>query len=85
MPIDSSKFQASDFIAAIHLVNNFEFHGLDRSQFTQAIREILIPESDYPYQDLWIPFDMDERKKKFRTVFEGLSGYMEYINNHPIE
>ena len=85
VPIDRSKFQTSDFFVAIHLVNNFEFHGLDRSQFTQAIREVLIPESDYPYQDLWIPFDMDERKKKFRTVFEDLSGYMEYINNHPIE
>ena len=85
VPIDRSKFQTSDFFVAIHLVNNFEFHGLDRSQFTQAIREVLIPESDYPYQDLWIPFDMDERKKKFRTVFEDLSGYMEYINNYPIE
>ena len=85
MPIDPSKFHTSDFIAAIHLVNNFEFHGLDRSQFTQAIREVLIPEPDYPDQDIWIPFDMDERKKKFRTIFEDLSGYMEYINNHPIE
>ena len=85
VPIDRSKFQTSDFIAAIHLVNNFEFHRLDCSQFTQTLREVLVPEPDYPDQDIWIPFDMDERKKKFRTVFEDLSGYMEYINNHPIE
>ena len=85
VPIDRSKFQTSDFIAAIHLVNNFEFHRLDCSQFTQTLREVLVPEPDYPDQDIWIPFDMDERKKKFRTVFEDLSGYMEYINNYPIE
>ena len=85
MLIDRSGFHSSDFIAALHLVNKFEFHGLDCSQFTQTLREVLVPEPDYPDQDIWIPFDMEERQKKFRTLFENLSDYMNHIRNHPME
>ena len=79
MSVDRSRFQSSDFIAALHLVNKFELHGLDRSQFTQTLREVLVPEPDYPDQDLWIPYDTKEREQKFRKAFEELKYYMDHI------
>jgi hypothetical protein len=50
----------------------------------KMIKELLIPEPGWP-QDLWIPFDMAERKKKFKKAFDELKPYMDHIQKYPIE
>jgi hypothetical protein len=52
--------------------------------FTRVFQETLIPDPSYPVQDMWIPFDMEERKKKFPKAFEELKVYMDYLRDHPV-
>ena len=46
------------------------------------MQELLIPEPGWP-QDLWIPYDMEDRKQKFRRAFHELSDYIEHIQKEP--
>ena len=88
MPIRREQFSIDEFPVAIHVVpdhNHEDFRRCADSLFVQILKDTLVPEPDYPDQDLWIPFDMEERKKKFKTVFKKLAPYIEYIKKHPIE
>lgn len=55
------------------------------SLFAHTLQELLTPDPSYPQQDMWIPFDMAERKKKFPKAFEELKVYMDHIRKYPIE
>ena len=49
--------------------------SIKETGFGRALRSVLVAEPEYP-QDLWIPFDPEERKKKFRTAFRELEPYL---------
>ena len=90
MPISRDFFSIDTFPVAAHITldhGNSDIHGssIPDSLFDQTLREILIPSPDYPDQDLWIPFDMEEREKKFPKAFEELKVYMDHIQKYPIE
>lgn len=34
------------------------------SLLSEVIRKFLVPHPNYPKQDIWIPYDLEERKKK---------------------
>lgn len=90
MPISRDFFSIDTFPVAAHITldhGNSDIHGssIPDSLFNQILREILTPSPDYPDQDLWIPFDMAERKKKFPKAFEELAVYMDHIQKYPIE
>lgn len=81
MPIHPEYYQDNMFPVAIHVPLDYkkgEFYRHAHSLFIQTLVELL-------GTNLWIPYDVAERKKKFPKAFEELKVYMEYINNHPIE
>lgn len=49
--------------------------------FSSVLQELLVPAPDYPDQDMWIPFDMEERKKKFPNAFKELAYYINKLSN----
>ena len=88
MPIDRRKFPTDDFPIAVHVKSastDTRFRSMVDSPFTQILREVLTPSPDYPDQSLWIPYDMAERKKKFKKAFEELKPYMDHIRNNPFD
>lgn len=88
MPFRKYSFNPYFFPVAVHIVLDLKHHpflSLANSLFTQALREALVPEPSYPDQSLWIPFDMEERKKKFPKAFEELKVYMDHIRKYPVE
>lgn len=81
MPLQKDAFSPSFFPVAIHLVPNLEHHSFKSSSnsiFAKTLIDLLGP-------DIWIPFDMEERKKKFPKAFEELKYYMDHIRKYPIE
>ena len=80
MPIDPKRFSTQRFPAAFHVVldlSDSNFCSKD-SLFVEMMRDLLIPEPGWP-QDLWIPYDMEDRKQKFRWTFDELEVYMKQI------
>ena len=87
MPIDPERFPAEQFPATFHVVldlRDSDFSERTVPLFFKMIKELLIPEPGWP-QDLWIPFDMAERKKKFKKAFEELKPYMDHIQKYPVK
>lgn len=81
MPIDPERFPSEQFPATFHVVPNlhgYDFSMLDVPLFVELMHELLTPEPGWP-QDLWIPYDMEDRKQKFRRAFHELSDYIEHI------
>ena len=81
MPIDPERFPAEHFPAAFHVVpdpRDYDFSKRTVPLFFKMIKELLIPEPGWP-QDLWIPYDMEDRKQKFRRAFHELSDYIKHI------
>ena len=67
------------FQIATHIHSNTSPADTDaRSTFVRTLNEVLVPAPGYP-QDLWIPFDLEERKRKYPTAFAELSHFMEAI------
>lgn len=90
MPINRDFFSIDTFPVVAHITldhGNSDTHDsfIPDSLFDQTLREILTPAPDYPDQSLWIPFDMEERKRKFPKAFEELKYYMEHIRKYPVE
>lgn len=90
MPINRDFFSIDTFPVVAHITldhGNSDTHDsfIPDSLFDQTLREILTPAPDYPDQSLWIPFDMEERKKKFPKAFEELEYYMDHIHKYPVE
>lgn len=85
IPIDPERFPAEQFPAAFHVVpdlHGYDFSMWDVPLFVELMQELLTPEPGWP-QDLWIPYDMEERKQKFRSAFQELSNYIEHIQKEP--
>ena len=85
MPIDPERFPAEQFPAAFHVVPDFQdydFSTWNIPRFVRMMKELLTPEPGWP-QDLWIPYDMEDRKQKFRRAFHELSDYIEHIQKEP--
>ena len=85
MPIDPEQFPAKQFPAAFHVVpdlHHYNFSMRDVPLFVRMMKELLTPEPGWP-QDLWIPYDMEDRKQKFRSAFQELSNYIEHIRKEP--
>ena len=81
MPIDPDRFPAEQFPAAFHVVpdlSNYVFFSKHSSLFVELMQELLTPEPGWP-QDLWIPYDMEDRKKKFPRAFQELRDYIKHI------
>ena len=88
MPIDRQKFSSDDFPVAVHVLaqsNGITFRNAGNSPFTQLLTELLIPAPDYPEQNFWIPYNMEERRKKFPDAFKKLAVYMNHIRNNPFD
>lgn len=51
--------------------------------FAKVLRDVLEPAPGYDRNDIWIPFDMEERKKKFPKAFRELEMYMDAIKKDP--
>ena len=89
--IDEAAFSTTEFPVAIEILidKDADLFGkylnpaVNGTYFSAALAELLTPAPDYPDQDLWIPFDMEERKKKFPRAFEELKSCMDYIRKHP--
>lgn len=81
VPLDAAAFpvvmQLSPGIFALLSDNNAT------SLFPQTLQELLGPNAAHPDRDMWIPFDMEERKKKFPEAFEELKPYFDYIKRNP--
>ena len=87
MPIRKDCFPADKFTTAIHIKldwDDWDLRKYQNSLFTQTFKEVLTPSEGYAPDDYWIPFDMEERKKKFPKAFEELKVYMDYLSEHPI-
>ena len=87
MPIDPEQFPAKQFPAAFHVVPNLSDYVLFSRHsplFVEMMKEFLTPEPGW-HQDLWIPYDMAERKKKFKKAFEKLKPYMDHIRTYPVK
>jgi hypothetical protein len=81
MPIDPERFPAEQFPAAFHVVpdlHDYDFSMWDVPLFVELLQELLTPEPGWP-QDLWIPYDMEDRKKKFPRAFQELRDYIKHI------
>ena len=59
-----------------------DFGSPDRL-FPQLLRKLLGPNDKFPDRDMWIPFDMEKRRKKFPEAFEELKPFFEYIERNP--
>ena len=78
-PFDEKKFMLMDGIQAIIHYTEFDTEFDDEyyslfSEIKENIMESVIEE--YLGDDIWIPFDMEERKKKFPKAFKELKKYM---------
>ena len=51
--------------------------------FPQLLLKLLGPNEAHPDRDMWIPFDMEERRKKFPEAFEELKPFFEYNDRNP--
>ena len=81
MPIDPERFPAEQLPAAFHVVpdlHNYDFSMRDVRLFVRMMKKLLTPEPGWP-QDLWIPYDMEDRKKKFPRAFQELRDYIKHI------
>lgn len=78
MPIDDALFDPKHFLLAAEMCPP---EVPDTSLFLQQLQELLTPDPGYPRQDMWIPFDMAERKKKFPKAFEALDYYIQKLRN----
>ena len=66
------------------ILYRFREYGNPYLLFPQLLKELLGPNEAHPDRDMWIPFDMEERKKKFPEAFEELEPYFDYIRRNPI-
>lgn len=81
MPIDREKFDPSEFPVAVQLdVTNEDYYSERYSDpnllFPSMLRELLTPAEEYGQKDMWIPYKMDERIKKFPAAFQKLDNYL---------
>ena len=81
-PIQWEHYDPVHFPIAIQIFNPNE--GGD-SLFAQVLREVLEPAPEYDRNDIWIPFDMEERKKKFPKAFRELKVFMDHIEKYGVE
>lgn len=72
--ISSGDYYPSDCFPAAFLVCPGN-DALKETAFSRLLKTVLVAEPGYP-QDLWIPFDPEERRKKFHTAFQELEGYL---------
>ena len=84
--IDEAAFSQTCFVtaAAIPIPEDAK-KSRSNVHFSQLLTELLTPAPRYPHQDMWIPFDMEERKKKFPKAFEELAVYMDHVRKYPVE
>ena len=80
MPIDREKFDPSEFPVAVQLdVTNEDYYSERYSDpnllFPSMLRELLTPAEEYGQKDMWIPYKMDERIRKFPAAFQKLGNY----------
>ena len=81
LSIHPNDFPINEFPVVFHVApdyRNLVFHKYADSLFFRTLEEIL-------GTDLWIPFNMEERKKKFPKAFEELKVYMDHIRKSPVE
>ena len=84
IPINWSHFDPTLFPLAIQILNPHRFQK-NTSLFAQVLQEVLVPAPGYDRNDIWIPFDIEERKKKFPKAFKELKIYMDYIEHNDIK
>ena len=79
--IDFSKLNSEQFPVIIECAVDTKLFS-KQSLFAKILKELLIPAPDFPRQDMWIPYDMEEREMKFPKAFEELKPYMDHIKQH---
>ena len=82
LPIDWENYDPKLFPIAIQVLNPNE--GGD-TLFAKVLREVLEPAPEYDRNDIWIPFDMDDRRKKFPKAFRELKVFMDHIEKYGTE
>lgn len=75
MPIDISKYPHQKYAFAIDCLT-CDPTPSQSSLFTELLFRYLGP-------DLWIPYDLKDRKIKFSNAFKELKPYIDYIEAHP--
>ena len=81
LSIHPNDFPINEFPVVFHVAPDYRnrvFLKCADSLFLQTLKKTLGP-------DLWIPFDMAERKQKFKKAFKELKPYMDHIQKYPIE
>lgn len=79
-PINWEHYDRDRFPAVFQILNpNKDGDTL----FAKVLRDVLEPAPGYDRNDIWIPFDMEERKKKFPKAFRELEMYMDAIKKDP--
>lgn len=81
-PIDWENYDPELFPVAIQVFNPNK--GGD-TLFAKVLREVLEPAPEYDRNDIWIPFDMDERRKKFPKAFRELEVFIKHIEKYGTE
>jgi len=76
MPFDPTKLTADKYGFVADCIAPDHFLSQEPTLFSQMLHE-------YLGDDIWIPIDMEERKKKFPKAFEELASHMEYLREHP--
>lgn len=80
LPINWEKYNPDIFPAVFQILNPNK--GGD-TIFAEVLREVLEPAPGYDRNDIWIPFDMEERRKKFPKAFRVLKEYIDAIEDNP--
>lgn len=80
LPINWEKYNPDIFPAVFQILNPNK--GGD-TLFAEVLREVLEPAPGYDRNDIWIPFDMEERRKKFPKAFRVLKEYIDAIEDNP--
>lgn len=78
MPVDLDRFTADKYGFVMDCIAPDHILAQKSTLFAELLHE-------YLGDDIWIPFDMAERKKKFPKAFEELKVYMDHIRKYPIE
>ena len=74
-PFDPERFDFQSFPIIIR--NGLHYHDTPRS--IDTFHRILCQVLECSPNDFWIPFDMEERKKKFPKAFQELKPYLDHI------
>ena len=81
--LDPALFPFSMQLIFVEYDYRLRDYGDPNLPFPRLLQELLGPNADHPNRDMWIPFDMEERKKKFPEAFEELEPFFDYIRCNP--